>query len=110
MVVTEPDLINLNVIDSSQDLVIRWQGQQSIGKVGVQLQGDGYSIICRFVDDGEGIIPSVLIVQLRDALAGFNSLGLLNVSLAVSRTHLELIDLNGEMLTFSIISAKASTW
>ena len=89
--------------------MIRWDGQQSIGEVGVQLQSDAtHSIVCRFVDDGEGTIPSALIVQLRDVLAGFNTLGFLNVSLIVSRTHLELIDLNGEMLTFSIISAKAT--
>ena len=109
IVVTKPDLDSFEQIDSSKDFVVRWQGLQSIGEVGVQLQGDAVnSILCRFSDDGEGIIPSALIVQLRDAISGLIPSDFTNVSLVISRTHLELIDLKGETVTFSISSAKAA--
>jgi len=109
IVVTKPDLDSFKQIDSSKDFVIRWQGLQGIGEVGVELQGDAInSILCRFADDGEGIIPSALIVQLHDAISDLLPPDFPNVSLAVSRTHLELVDLNGETVTFSISSAKAA--
>lgn len=109
IIVTQPDLDRLEKIDSNKDLLVRWQGLQGIGAVEVQLQGGATnSIRCRFIDDGEGIIPSALIVQLRDAISDPIPLGFPNGSLAVSRMHIELIDLEGEPVTLSVISTKAA--
>ena len=75
VVVTEPNLSTFSNIDSSQDLLLRWEGNNGVGEINVMLVGNRATpgeivfIHCRFADDGEAIIPSNLLVQLRDSNA-----------------------------------------
>ena len=55
--------------------MLRWEGNNGVGEINVMLVGNRATsgeivfIHCRFADDGEAIIPSNLLVQLRDSNA-----------------------------------------
>ena len=120
IVVIQPDLSTLTSIDSSQDFVIRWQGNSGVGEIEIALFGQDtsantHTITCRVADDGELIIPSSLLVQLRDVVAPtpLSTLDILNnteiditdftelltdlnVSLMFTRSQLEFINNDDE--------------
>jgi hypothetical protein len=86
------------------DLELAWSGNNGVGEVEVELSGTNFlsfdsstlfQVLCRFSDDGEGVIPSALLTQLRDSLTG----GFLPIpttpSLSVLRQEYTLFDLPG---------------
>lgn len=120
LTITEPaDLTALQFIDNTEDLVLRWPGNNGVGEVGVMLvygtAANPDAVVCRFADDGEGTIPSDLLTELRSAVehdwsqgsvpglgqAGF---GLPRLSMTVSRTRSNVKPINpGEAVSFSVI-------
>ncbi len=77
IIVTEPDLTTLKSVDSRQDFILRWKGNRGVGEINVALQGGGaensHSILCRFADDGKGVIPAKLLAKLQDVVAKTSS-------------------------------------
>lgn len=121
IIITDPDLSTLESLDSSQDLTLRWQGNHGVGEIELVLQlgieQNSYEINCRLVDDGEAVISSNLLVQLRDAVPansspvpdfpGINLPELLEdpmVNFAISRNRIEFINDDDEDTTLFIIS------
>ncbi len=72
IVVTQPEPTTFGTIDSRDDFILRWLGNDGVGEIGVTLTGhstEPVQIVCRFADDGEGTIPSDLLTQLRNIVA-----------------------------------------
>lgn len=71
---TQPTIGSVTTHNSATSLPLAWDGNKGVGEVSVSLSGSDFSnvnsIECRFVDDGSGVIPSSLLVKLRDSLAG----------------------------------------
>lgn len=132
IVVSQPDLSSLQSINSGQDLVLRWLGRNGVGELLVTISAtngtlaEPMDVTCRFVDDGHGVVPSALLVQLRDAIAaagtqipgisgidGFDiadilgdSVALPNASLVVSRLYTEVVSASADdRVTFAVTRA-----
>ena len=107
--VTQPSTFLTNV-DSSQDFVIQWQGNDGVGEIdillsGVNESGTAHSISCRVADDGELAIPSELLVQLRDAVTLTNFFGeQVNATLSFGRSQFEFINNDDKDITMFSIS------
>jgi hypothetical protein len=101
---TQPPLSATASHPAATDLELAWSGNNGVGEVEVELSGTKivsfdsstlYQIRCRFSDDGQALVPSSLLTQLKNSLAG----GILPFPttpvLSVSRQAYALFDIAG---------------
>lgn len=106
LVVTQPDMATLNSINSSTDLKILWQGNHGVGEVQVSLSASKATarVVCRFADDGEGVVPSGLLNQMKNSLT--NSTNDTSATLSIFRLNYQPLDMSSsdDNTAFSILS------
>ncbi|BCX82978.1 hypothetical protein MIT9_P2569 [Methylomarinovum caldicuralii] len=116
LTVASPDLVSGPVIhNASDDLVLEWNGQNSRGTVEAILSTvnsditTGSSTIktvtCRFVDDGEGVVPADMLSRLDSGsftLPGLDLGGFVSGSISVSRSRYAVFNAADGSLDFGL--------